>query len=331
MIVVSAPGKVTLFGEHAVVYGEPAIAAAIDKRVRVKAVKRLDDAIRIEARDLMLAGFKALLSPNGSVTLEGESKKVLAALSYVKRAIELVQERYGVKRGAHITITSEMPVGTGLGTSAAVAVSVIKAYSLLAGLDLSNEECADLGYQVELSVQERASRMDSTTTAIGGILYIDPRGERCYESIKCTSDLRGFVVGYVSREASTGEMVERVKRLRERLPEVINLIIKAIGELTKRARGLIERGELYEIGMLMNINHGLLEAIGVSTSRLSQMVYAARSAGALGSKITGAGGGGCIIALAPGREEEVIAALKAIGVSAFKVTFSSEGVKVEEG
>lgn len=331
MIVVSAPGKVTLFGEHAVVYGEPAIAAAIDKRVRVEAIKRADEAVRIEARDLMLAGFKALLSSNGSVTLEGESKKVLAALSYVKRAIEIVREKYGVKVGAHITITSEMPVGAGLGTSAAVAVSVIKAYSLLAGLEFSKEECADLGYQVELSVQGRASRMDSTTTAIGGILYIDPRGERVYENIKCTSDLRGFIVGYVSREASTGEMVEKVKKLREKSPEIIDLVIKAMGELTRKARGLIERGELYEVGMLMNINHGLLEAIGVSTSRLSQMVYAARSAGALGSKITGAGGGGCIIALAPEREEEVIAALKAIGVSAFKVAFSSEGVRVEEG
>ncbi|MHC1600868.1 MAG: mevalonate kinase [Candidatus Nezhaarchaeales archaeon] len=331
MVVVSAPGKVTLFGEHAVVYGEPAIAAAIDRRVRAEAVKRADDAVRIEARDLMLAGFKALLSPNGSVTLEGESKKVLAALSYVRRAIEVVREKYDVKIGAHITITSEMPVGAGLGTSAAVAVSVIKAYSLLAGLELNREECADLGYQVELSVQGIASKMDSTTTAIGGILYIDPRGRKVYENIKGASDLKSFIVGYVSREASTGEMVEKVRDLKKKLPEIIDPVIKAIGEITRRARGYIERGELHEIGMLMNINHGLLEAIGVSTSRLSQMVYAARSAGALGSKITGAGGGGCIIALAPEREDEVIAALKAIGVSAFKVAFSSEGVRVEEG
>lgn len=330
MISVSAPGKVTLFGEHAVVYGEPAIAVAIDKRVRVHAVRRSDEVVRIEARDLVLAGFKALLSPNGSITLEGESGKILAALSYVKKAIEIVREKYGVSTGAHITVTSEMPVGAGLGTSAAVAVSVIKAYSLLAGLDLSKEECAELGYQVELSVQGKASRMDSTTTAIGGALYINPRGEKVYETIEGAEKLDGLIVGYVNREASTGEMVEKVKKLRDSVPEVLDLVIKAIGEISKKAKNIIEAGRVEELGVLMNINHGLLEAMGVSTSKLSQMVYAARSAGALGSKITGAGGGGCIIVLAPRREGEVIAALRAVGASAFEAGFSSEGVKIEE-
>ena len=330
MVVVSSPGKVTLFGEHAVVYGEPAIAVAIDKRVRVRIEKRDDGAVRVEARDLVLAGFNALLMPNGSVTLEGESSKVLSALSYVKRAVELVREKFCVNVGAHITVTSEMPVGAGLGTSAAVAVSVVKAYSLLAGLDLSKDECAELGYQVELSVQGRASRMDSTVTAIGGALYIDPKREKVYEELRGAEGLSGLVVGYVSREASTGEMVDRVKRLKDSFPEVLDLVIRAIGEVSRRAKRAIELGRVEELGYLMNMNHGLLEAIGVSTSKLSQMVYAARAAGALGSKITGAGGGGCIVALAPQREEELIAALRAIGATAFKVQPSSDGVRVEE-
>ena len=330
MVLVSAPGKVTLFGEHAVVYGEPAIAIAIDKRVRVRAEKRDGDAVRVEARDLVLAGFKALLMPNGSVALEGESSKVLSALSYVKRAVEVVRDRFGVNVGAHMTITSEMPVGAGLGTSAAVAVSVVRAYSLLVGLDLSKDECAELGYQVELSVQGRASRMDTTTSAIGGALYIDPREEKIYEALKGIEGLKGLVVGYVNREASTGEMVDRVKRLRDAYPEALDLIMRAVGEVSRRAKRAIESGDIEKLGHLMNINHGLLEAMGVSTSKLSQMVYAARAAGALGSKITGAGGGGCIVALAPQREEEVIAALKAIGATAFKVSPTSDGVRVEE-
>ncbi|MDI9619489.1 MAG: mevalonate kinase [Candidatus Nezhaarchaeota archaeon] len=331
LIRVSTPGKVTLFGEHAVVYGEPAIATAIDRRVRVEAERRGDDLIRIEAKDLTLAGFKALLSPNGSITLEGESKKVLAAISYVKRAVELIQEKYSVKRGAHIVITSEMPVGAGLGTSAAVAVSVVKAYSLLAGIELNKDECAELGYNVELSVQGIASRMDSTTVAVGGILYIDPKAEKTYEGIACRRGFEGLVVGYTNREASTGEMVERVKRFRDDVPEIVTPLINVIGEVARKARTYIEAGDFQRIGALMNINQGLLEAIGVSTSKLSQMVYAARCAGALGSKITGAGGGGCIIALAPGKEYEVMAALRAIGVSAFRASPTSDGIKVEEG
>ncbi|RLF09066.1 MAG: mevalonate kinase [Thermoprotei archaeon] len=330
MTVVSAPGKVTLFGEHAVVYGEPAIAAAINRRVRVEISKRADGAIRVEARDLMLAGFKALLTATGSITLEGESGKVLAALSYVKRAIEVVREAYGVTVGAHIAITSEMPVGAGLGTSAAVAVAVVKAYSLLGGVEITRRECAELGYRVELGVQGSASRMDSTVTSMGGVLYITPRGEEPYRELKVPSSVKGLVVGYVSREASTGEMVARVRRLKEELGEPIDLAIRAIGEVTRKAKASLEKGDVIEVGRLMNVNHGLLEAIGVSTSRLSQMVYAARSAGALGSKITGAGGGGCIIALAPGAEDEVVAALRAVGASAFKVDFSREGVTVEE-
>ena len=330
MVLVSAPGKVTLFGEHAVVYGEPAIAVAIDRRVRVRAERRDDGAVRVEARDLVLAGFKALFTPNGSVALEGESSKVLSALSYVKRAVEVVRDRFGVNVGAHMTITSEMPVGAGLGTSAAVAVSVVRAYSLLAGLDLSKDECAELGYQVELSVQGRASRMDTTTSAVGGALYIDPRREKIYEALKGVEGLRGLVVGYVNREASTGEMVDRVKKLKDAYPEVLDHVMRAVGEVSRRARGAIESGNVEEVGRLMNINHGLLEAMGVSTSKLSQMVYAARAAGALGSKITGAGGGGCVVALAPQREEEVIAALKAVGATAFKISPTSDGVRVEE-
>lgn len=330
MVLVSAPGKVTLFGEHAVVYGEPAIAVAIDRRVRVRAERRDDGTVRVEARDLVLAGFKALFTPNGSVVLEGESSKVLSALSYVKRAVEVVRDRFGVNVGAHMTITSEMPVGAGLGTSAAVAVSVVRAYSLLAGLDLSKDECAELGYQVELSVQGRASRMDTTTSAVGGALYIDPRREKIYEALKGVEGLRGLVVGYVNREASTGEMVDRVKKLKDAYPEVLDHVMRAVGEVSRRARGAIESGNVEEVGRLMNINHGLLEAMGVSTSKLSQMVYAARAAGALGSKITGAGGGGCVVALAPQREEEVIAALKAVGATAFKVSPTSDGVRVEE-
>jgi mevalonate kinase len=172
--------------------------------------------------------------------------------------------------------------------------------------------------------------MDTTTSAIGGALYIDPREEKIYEALKGIEGLKGLVVGYVNREASTGEMVDRVKRLRDAYPEALDLIMRAVGEVSRRAKRAIESGDIEKLGHLMNINHGLLEAMGVSTSKLSQMVYAARAAGALGSKITGAGGGGCIVALAPQREEEVIAALKAIGATAFKVSPTSDGVRVEE-
>lgn len=120
-------------------------------------------------------------------------------------------------------------------------------------------------------------------------------------------------------------MVKSVRSLKNRHPKIINSIVKTMGDLTDEAKIAISNKEEYKLGELMNINQGLLDSIGVNTNELSRMVYLARRSGASGSKITGAGGGGSIIACCPHNQDKVFKALNYYD-NAIKVSFSREGV-----
>ena len=296
MVTASAPGKVILFGEHAVVYGEPAIAGAIDLRIRVRAEKT--------AKSL-------------KITSETKDHR------YVEKAVDIVFEHLGEATGLMIDISSDLPPASGLGSSAAVSVATIAAVANLLGHDLGKNEIARLGYKVELGVQGAASPTDTYTTTHGGIQYIQPR-KKGFTPIQASLPL---VVGYTGIERSTKELVAGVRKLRDAYPELVSPIIKNIGMVTRQARKSLEAGE--DVGDLMNINHGLLEALGVSNDALSRLVHASREAGARGAKLTGAGGGGCMIAYTPGRYRDVINAIEGCGSTAMKAAISAEGVRLE--
>jgi mevalonate kinase len=222
-----------------------------------------------------------------------------------------------------------MPVGAGLGTSAAIAVGTIAAYTRLLGHDLSKEETARLGHLTELEVQGAASPMDTAVSTLGGTLLIRPtRGKPKIERLRLEARLP-FVVGYTERESRTSELIKKVKSLRGGVPTIIDSIMEAIASVVEEGKAALAKGDLAAMGKLMNINHGLLEALGVSSKRLNDMVYSSRSAGAIGSKMTGAGGGGCMIALCQKREDEVEIAIKVVGGEPFKANLSEEGVRLE--
>lgn len=298
MVVASAPGKVILFGEHAVVYGEPALAGAIDKRVYVRASK----------------------ASRGVKIVSDESKD----FRYVKKAAELTFNYVGEECGLELKIDSELPPASGLGSSAAVSIATILAVSRELHVDLSVKEIAKLGHNVEKEVQGAASPTDTLASAFGGVLFIQPKKEK-YERIDAALPL---VAGYTGVERSTKELVGMVRALKDRFPAVVNPLIKNIGTITVEARKRIEAGE--GIGELMNVNHAMLEALGVGTRKLSEAVYAAREAGAEGAKITGAGGGGSMIAYAPRSQSNVVKAIEGCGCVAFKAPISRSGARVEK-
>lgn len=298
MITTSAPGKVILFGEHAVVYGEPALVCAIDKRVYVHALK----------------------VPSGLKITSGKSKD----LRYVKKAVELVFEHAGKKCGLDIKIDSELPPASGLGSSAAVSVATILAVSELLGAKLSKAEIAKLGHRAELEVQGAASPTDTAISTFGGVLFIQPKKQK-YQRINAALPL---VVGYTGIERSTKILVQNVRSLKEKFPEIVNPMIKDIGKITREAMRRLKSNQ--DIGELMDINHGLLDALGVSTEKLNKLVYAARKAGARGAKLTGAGGGGCMIAYTPKNAEKVARAIEACGCTALRAPISKEGARVEK-
>jgi len=331
-VTASAPGKVALFGEHAVVYGHQAMAGAIDRRVRVTVEQRSDDLIKIHAMDLSIPGIVLTIGGLGKgVSIETDYVRIMDAVGYIRKAIEVTSNHCGINKGINVHINSEMPVGAGLGTSAAVSVATILAYSAAMGHELKSDEVSALGREVELEVQGAASPMDTAVATRGGILLIRPLiGKASITPVKVEQGLP-LVVGYTPRECGTGEMLRRVRNLRVAAPESVDSILCSIGKVVSEADSAMRSGDLRRVGMLMNVNHGLLESLGVSTKKLNEMVYSARSAGALGSKLTGAGGGGCAIALCPGREQDVMTALSLAGGTAFRSSISGKGACIEKG
>jgi mevalonate kinase len=291
----SAPGKIYLFGEHAVVYGESAIACAVELRTCVSAKK--SEAVTIS-------------SGIGNTGLDFETHP------YVSSAIK----KLGSPDVA-IEITSDIPVGSGLGSSAAVTIATLAAINIEFGLGYENEELAKMGHGIEKEVQGAASPTDTFVSTFGGVVEIPSR--RRLNLLDC-----GIVIGNTNKGASpkkTAKLVKQVARLKEEYPEMINPIIKTIGSFAMQGKLMVSEKNYTSLGKLMNVNHGLLDALGVCTMELSALVYAARSAGAYGTKLTGAGGGGCMVALTDS-PRKVAKAIEKAGGQAIITEFTPLGV-----
>jgi mevalonate kinase len=323
----SAPGKVYLFGEHAVVYGEPAVPCAVGRRARVTAERRDDDRIRVEASDLSLDGFAITYGGDlDEADVNVATDLVEAATGYVDGAVDQARDAADAPdAGFTVTIESEIPLGAGLGSSAAVVVAGIDAAARELGVELSPEELADRAYQVEHEVQEgQASRADTFCSAMGGAVRVE--GDDC-RKIPDAPELP-FVVGYDGGAGNTGELVANVRDLRDQYRFAADTVA-AIGDIVRTGEQALLDDDVEEVGRLMNFNHGLLSALGVSSRSLDTMVWAARDAGATGAKLTGAGGGGCIVAL-----DETEGAKTALDYTpgceeAFRAELDTEGVRAE--
>ncbi|MEF8807243.1 mevalonate kinase [Natronomonas sp.] len=324
----SAPGKVYLFGEHAVVYGEPAVPCAIERRARVTAEERDDDRVRVEADELTLDGFTVMWGGKSGDRPDVNVPTPLleAAMGYIDNALEQARDAADAPdAGFNITVESDIPLGAGLGSSAAVAVAGIDAATRELGVELDPIEIADRAYQVEYEVQEgQASRADTFCSAMGGVVRV--QGDDC-RRIESVSNLP-FVVGYDGGSGDTGELVAGVRELKEEYGFAADTV-EAIGDIVRSGEGVLREGDLEELGRLMDFNHGLLSALGVSGRTLDSMVWTAREADALGAKLTGAGGGGCIVAL--DRTEQTKTALEYTPgcEAAFRAELDTEGVRVE--
>jgi len=331
MATASAPGKVYLFGEHAVVYDEPAVPCAIERRARVT-VDRREEGLRIHADDLSLSGFTVEYegTPEGRPDVDVAESLVEAAMGYVTGAIEQARDAAGAPdAGFEVTVESSIPLGAGLGSSAAVVVAAIDAACRELGLDLSPEEIADRAYRVEYDVQDgQASRADTFCVTMGGSVRVE--GEDCR---RIDAPALPFVIGYDGGSGDTGELVAGVRKLKDDYGFAADTV-GAIGDLVREGEALLERdrGEaVAKLGRLMDVNHGLLSALGVSSRTLDAMVWAARDAGAEGAKLTGAGGGGCIVALDPTDATETALEHTPECEATFRAELAEEGLRRESG
>ncbi|WP_409199520.1 mevalonate kinase [Methanobrevibacter sp. DSM 116169] len=286
-VIASAPGKVILFGEHSVVYGEPAIAGAVNKRAVVKIKKSPTDKTILKSHDL---NFEAEINSKSKKYYLKKGKPGI--IRYILEALYQHHDHSPIE----ITLSSNIPIGSGLGSSAAVTVATLAALYKYHGKKFSRRTLADDAHNIEETVQGIASPLDTLVCTNGGLIYLSR--DRRFQRLKINFHTP-FVIGYTSKHGNTGKMVKDVRDLKENNPGTVALIISSMGVLTNSGKYALLNNDVNKIGELMNINHGLLDALGVSTPELSRMVYLARKKGAIGAKITGAGGGGSIIALCP--------------------------------
>ena len=309
----SAPAKMILFGEHSVVYSQPAIAGAVNKRAYVEIKPSNNHKSILKSYDL---NFEVEMDTRNKSYILKKGKPGI--IRYILEAFHRVHDHSPIV----MTLSSEIPIGSGLGSSAAVTVATLAALYRYHNIRFNKKSLAHDAHMIEQAVQGVASPLDTLVSTYGGLVYLSRN--KTFELFKVNLNVP-FVVGYTTKHGNTGKMVKDVKSLKDRNSKVINPVITSMGHLTNYAKQAILRRDYDKIGELMNINHGFLDVLGVNTPELSRMVYTARECGAIGSKITGAGGGGSIIALCPGKAKQV-----AEGISkqdnVLKVNFTKRGV-----
>lgn len=292
-------GKTVLLGEHAVVYGMPAIAAGISLGATAQATPSGSFAIRVAER--------------GAV--DGDGSELAAAL---RRAAETVGA------GPHrVDVDVNLPLGSGLGGSAAIGVAVTRALLAATGQQETQERVLQGADAWERVFHGNPSGVDAAAAYAGGCIWFTKAAG--IQPLFVAVPLR-LVICLAGPPASTKQMVEDVRRLGERRPDLLAKSLAGIESLVKNAKLCIEAGDMHGLGQLMNYNQMLLSGLFLSTPDVERACSVAREAGALGAKLTGAGGGGAVIALCDADTAPVEAALRADSFTVFATEIAATSV-----
>jgi hydroxymethylglutaryl-CoA reductase len=274
----SAAGKVILFGEHAAVYGRYALALPIPGAVT------------------------ATVSSGGTTLVPPE----------IKGMVDLIKRELGVEGEYTVRVNSDLPIAMGLGASAAFAVAITRALSNELNLDLDDDTVNDVAYKCEKLAHGTPSGIDNTIATYSRTILFR-RGDSLETEAVELEKAPPIVIACSHTPGLTREQVQGVSDRRERNVEHYDWVFDQIDALSREGARALREGDFEALGDRMNVCHGLLNAIQVSTPELENMVALARSAGAIGAKLTGAGGGGSIVALCPGKVAEVREAFAAAG------------------
>jgi mevalonate kinase len=269
-------GKLILSGEHAVVYGVPAIAVGIDRGARTVARTSSVNRLRIDA-------WKVDVTENG----DGDLARAFTALLASARS-------RGEISTVAIDASTELPAGGGLGCSAALGVAVARAVSP----DASDDEILADAMAWEKIFHGNPSGVDAAVATLGGAIQF-VRGVGI-ENVRTSGSLF-FAIGDTGNASSTKAMVEGLARLRDAEPAMVSAAFERIRAISGDVRAAIETGDVAALGAAMADNQKILAKLALSTPDIDAMCSIARHAGALGCKLTGAGGGGCVVALVEDR------------------------------
>lgn len=351
---VSAPGRVCLFGEHQDFLGLAVVAAAIDRRFYIEGAPRRDSLLRINMPDINQSDEIDLSAP-----IEYIRKR-----DYLRSCINVLRRKgWDLRMGFDCTLHSTIPINAGVSSSSAMIVAWLTFLLNAAnqGQVYSREELARLAHQAEvLEFGEPGGMMDHFASAMGNLIMVDTRPP--FEAEYFDIALDGFVLGDSQEKKHTLGVLSRsrtdvtdgIKMLEESYPgfdlqttqadEIMPFVNKLPERIAKKLRAnlvnrdiRIEAVEMFRsgqinpvrLGELLTLHHKhLRDGIGVSTEKMDRMCEASLNAGALGAKMNGSGGGGCMFAYAPGKQDEVVAAMESVGGKAYKVVVDT-GARVE--
>ena len=302
----TAAGKVILLGEHAVVYGRHALALPIPDAVSAQ-VSKSDAGVNISIPEW---GISQRIDAD-------DSSGIAAALNLILHELDVAGPGY------EINLRADLPRAMGLGSSAALAVAIVRAFDAELELGLDDSRVNAIAFECEKLAHGTPSGIDNTIAT-----YAVPMTFRNAESLHVENlvlpEPPPIIIACSSSPGLTVEQVAGVRARREQHPLRYEALFDEIDVLSQAGANALVRADYAELGMLMNICQGLLSAIQVSTAELEGMVQIARSAGASGAKLTGGGGGGSIIALCPGRVSEVRSALASAGFRTLNLSQQEE-------
>jgi mevalonate kinase len=306
----SGYGKVILFGEHFVVHGVPGIVSAIDSTADAE-VRKSIKGINVKDERKTAKGYS-----------EEKSLQQLESIDRMLKAMGI-----DPKIALDIWVGGTLPGFSGLGASAASSVAIARAVAQELGMKISNEKINQVAYEAEKAYAGNPSGIDNTAATYGGLMWFKKNlggGSDKVEPVSIKEPVE-IVIGSTGKVANTKAMVEGVAERKNKNPQKYNPIFKRAEELAYEGRAALEFYNLKKVGDLMNENHRLLQEIEVSSKELDLLVDLARKQGAIGAKLTGGGGGGCMVALTPGKELQgkVASTIKNLG---FEVLSTKIGV-----
>jgi hydroxymethylglutaryl-CoA reductase len=289
-----AAGKVILLGEHAAVYGRHALALPLAATVSASARECAE--MRTEFREI----------GEGRILTRQTSEGLTELVNLIVGRLDLQGRQFVVR------VESDIPRASGLGSSAAVAVAIIRAFDSVCRIGLSNAAINSLAFDCEKLAHGDPSGIDNTVATYGdAVLYCKALTPPAKPLL--LSEFPPVVVAVSSSKAGTKEQVAAVSRRHARMSEHYDALFDEMDAISAEGAAALVSGDYGRLGMLMNLCHGLLNAIEVSTPELERMVDMARRNGAAGAKLTGAGGGGAIVALCPESKGRVAQALRDAG------------------
>jgi len=302
----TAPGKIILFGEHAVVYGKPAIAIPVSGMRASAWSEAGENGLTINALDL---GEKF------SIANENNQFSVLAQ--------SILAKTNRNEPNLTINLSSKLPQGSGMGSSAATSTAVCRALSGHLGVNLAENEISELVFDAEKVVHGTPSGIDNTVVAYEmPVYFIKGKKPETFEPGKKFF----LVIGDTGIEASTKETVSNVRNNWKKEPGLMDGYFDEIERITKQGKIAIENGNEKMVGEMMDENHELLNSIGVGHEKLEKLIDIAKNADALGAKLTGGGGGGNMVALAKDKraQKKIHDAITEAGYRAYQTSFGEE-------